>query len=340
MRSNLLRFGKFSLPMNVPQPGWLLAAAAVAGISGGAVIASQGIWAEAGPAAQALFTVALLAAAALAACLSPRRDRDETIAGLVPRQQLMAEASLASGTAPAVILCELGGFAWLSRNERPEFGAQALYEALHRLSSLLPQAARAAFWSEERILIFLPGSTDPLAVLALARDLTLSLATGPCFARLATPVTCHAGIALGPTDGTLLCELVNCAELALAEARRQGKPGYGFYSPDMTAHAQRRQALQRAVRDALSGDALRLDFQPVYAMRGAELIGFEALIRLHDPELGPIPPSEFIPLAEQLGHIVEIGQWAVEEACRVAAQWPPHLVVAVYLSPAVFQSGA
>jgi EAL domain-containing protein (putative c-di-GMP-specific phosphodiesterase class I) len=89
----------------------------------------------------------------------------------------------------------------------------------------------------------------------------------------------------------------------------------------------------------VSGDALRLDFQPVHAMRSGELVGFEALIRLHDPEIGPIPPSEFIPLAEELGLIVDIGQWAVEEACRVAAQWPAHLVVAVNLSPADFHSG-
>ena len=325
--------------MNVPQPGWLLAAAAVAGLSGGIVIASQGIWAEAGPAVQCALSIALLAAAALAVCLTPGASRDRTFPGLLPRQQLMAKADPATGEAPAVILCELTGLAWLGRHERADVGAQAVDEALQRLASLLPTAARATRWSEERILILIPGAADPLSALALARDLTLSLAAGPCFARLSSPATCHAGIALGPADGTNFGELVNSAELALADARRQGKPGYGFYSPDMAAHEQRRRALQRAVRDALSGDALRLDFQPVYAMRSGELAGFEALIRLHDLELGLIPPSEFIPLAEQLGLIIEFGQWTVEEACRVAAQWPAHLVVAVNFSPAEFQSG-
>lgn len=339
MRSNLLRFGRLGLPTNVPQPGWLLAAAAVAGSSGGLVIALQGFWAEAGQAVQIALTVTLLAAAAVAACLSPRKGWSEPMSDLLTRQRLMAETRHASGRAPAVILCELTGLSWLSRSDCPELGAQAMDEALQRLAALIPQTARVARWSEERIMVLLPGSADPVAVLALARDLTLSLTAGPCFTRLATPVACHAGIALGPADGMRLCELANSAELALAEARRQGKPGYGFYSPDMADHAERRSALQRAVREAVSGDALRLDFQPVYAMRGGALIGFEALIRLHDPELGPIPPSEFIPLAEQLGHIVEIGRWAVEEACRVAAQWPPHLVVAVNLSPAEFQTG-
>ena len=340
MRLDLLRFGRLRLPVNVPQPGWLMASAVVAGLSGGVVIASQGIWAEAGPAAQAVLTAALLAAATFAACLSPRSTKEVALPGLLPKSALMTEAIRHAGSAPAVILCELTGLSWISRNEMDEAGEQALAEAQQRLAALLPEGARAARWNEERFLVLLPRTADPMSALALARDLTMSLATGPSFMRFATSITCFAGIALGPADGQRLCELVASAELALAEARRQGKPGYGFYSPDMAATEQRRLALQRAVRDAVSSDALRLDFQPVYGMRNGELAGFEALIRLHDAELGPIPPSEFIPLAEQAGHIVEIGKWAVEEACRIAAQWPAHLVVAVNLSPAEFHSGA
>lgn len=326
-------------PAGVPRPAWLLGAAAVAGTSGGVVIASQGIWAETGPALQASLTAALLAAATFVACLPGRQARPEPLPGLVSKPDLAADAGARDGAIPAVILCELTGLSWVGRTDSSVPAEQAVAEATRRLSALLPPGARAARWSEERFLIVLPHAADPLSALILARDLTAALATGPCFSTLLHAVTCHAGIALGPADGTDLGTLVNSAELALAEARRQGKPGYGFYSPDMAAQSQRRSALLRAVREAVSGDALRLDFQPVHAMRSGELTGFEALIRLHDPELGPIPPSEFIPLAEQEGLIVEIGQWAVEEACRVAAQWPPHLVVAVNLSPAEFHSG-
>jgi EAL domain-containing protein (putative c-di-GMP-specific phosphodiesterase class I) len=340
MRSVLLRIGQLRLPVNVPQPGWVLLAAAVAGLSGGVVIASQGIWAEAGPVVQTALTATLLAAAILAACLSPRPLADVPLPGLIARQDLIAEATREATDAPAAILCELTGLAWARTNGRAEAGDLAMLEAQHRLSALLPAGARAARWSEERFLVFLPSAADPMTVLALARDLTLSLAAAPAFGALGPTVTCHAGIAMGPTDGAHLDELMASAELALAEARQQGKPGYGFYAPEMAVHAQRRLALQRAVREAVSSDALRLDFQPVYAMATGELTGFEALIRLHDHELGPIPPSEFIPLAEGSGHIVEIGQWALEEACRVAAQWPAHLVVAVNLSPAEFHSGA
>lgn len=339
MRRDLLRFGRPRLPVNMSQQRRLMAPSAVAGLAGSAVIASQGIWAEAGPVVQSALTAMLCAAAILVSSHSPRRKEGGDPPGLLPRHELMARAGTLAGASTAAILCEFTGLGWASRSDRSEAAELALAEAQGRLTALLPAGAMAARWSEERFLVFMPHAADPMAVLALARDMTLNLAAGPEFGKLSAQVRCHAGIALGPGDGQRLCELVNSAELALAEARQQGEPGYGFYSADMAAQAQRRLGLQRAVRDAVTGDALRLDFQPVYAMATGELTGFEALIRLHDAELGPIPPSEFIPLAEQMGHIVEIGQWAVEEACRVAAQWPPHLVVAVNLSPAEFHSG-
>ncbi|MCA3554166.1 bifunctional diguanylate cyclase/phosphodiesterase [Aestuariivirga sp.] len=291
--------------------------------------------------AQTVFTVALLAAGALAAVLSPGSGAKNLPAGFLSKRDLMTEASqqLHANAEATVILCELTGLSWTSRSEQPETVRRALEDALASLCARLPTGAQAAQWSEERFVILLPASRDAMAALNLARELCAGLASGPAFAGLATAIGCHAGIALAPADGQSFGALVNNAELALAEARRQQQPGYGFYAPGMSAASERRTALQRAIREAVSGDALRLDFQPVYAMSGGELTGFEALIRLHDPELGPIPPSEFIPLAEEAGLIVDIGAWAIEEACRVAAQWPPHLVAAVNLSPAQFHTG-
>jgi len=339
MKKYLLRFGGLRLPLNTPRTAWVMLAATITGLSGGIIVASHGILAEAGSAIQIALTAALLTAATFTASPSPRPKKEPQLPALLTMQALVAEADCQADAAPTVILCEMSGLAWISRNGLRDTVKQALAEAQGRLTTLLPEGARAARWSEERFLVFLPRAPDPVAALALARDLTMTLAAGPSVSALNTSFACHAGIARGPADGGNLCELVNSAELALAEARRQGNPGYGFYAPGMAATAHRRLDLQRAVREALRGDALRLEFQPVYAMTSGELAGFEALIRLHDPELGPVPPSEFIPLAEETGHIVDIGRWAVEEACRVAAQWPPHLVVAVNLSPADFHSG-
>jgi EAL domain-containing protein (putative c-di-GMP-specific phosphodiesterase class I) len=97
--------------------------------------------------------------------------------------------------------------------------------------------------------------------------------------------------------------------------------------------------VQRALNDAVATQSFRLEFQPVYKIKSGELVGFESLMRFEDPQLGPISPAEFIPAAEQSGLISRLGAWCLEEACRVAAEWPAHLVVAVNLSPAQFYSG-
>lgn len=208
---------------------------------------------------------------------------------------------------------------------------------MHRLPLVLPEGCLAAHWGAGRILVLQAQAPDPVEVLALARSLSASL--GDAGPTQATPAGFSAGIALAPRDGRQLGELVDSAELALAAARRQGTPGYGFHAPGMAAAEGRRHALLTALRQAANGEGLHLAFQPIFAMTSGELVGFEALLRLHDGELGAISPAEFIPLAEEAGLIVDIGTWAMEEACRTAAQWPSHLVVAVNLSPAQFQSG-
>jgi EAL domain-containing protein (putative c-di-GMP-specific phosphodiesterase class I) len=172
------------------------------------------------------------------------------------------------------------------------------------------------------------------------RAITGSLSAGMDIEGLRLDCACHSGIALCPKDGSTVADLLRSAELALAAAREQEAPGYGFFDPLPAAAAVRRREVQRAVAAAHASDKLRLVYQPVHQMRSGELSGFEALMRLDDPELGAVPPSEFIPAAEQAGLIGEVGSWALDEACRTAALWPDHLVVAVNLSPAQFLSGA
>ena len=226
MRKELVRFGTASLPVNVTRQGWLMASSLVAGLSGGIVTVSQGIWAQAGPGAQAALAGALLAAGTFVAAFAPQKASKAT-PGLLPRQTLIAEAESRAPDFAAVILCELTGLAWASRDARIEVGDRAVEDAQQRLSALLPAGARATRWSEERFLVALPAGADAMTILELARELTMNLAAGPGFSGLTASVTCHAGIALAPNDGKRLCELVSSAELALAEARQQGKPGYG-----------------------------------------------------------------------------------------------------------------
>ncbi len=209
-----------------------------------------------------------------------------------------------------------------------------------RLRDIVPDKARMASAGRGSFLVFLENGADPTAVLALARDITTGLAAEAVYDGLKIASPCHAGIALAPSDGDTAATLIRNAEMALATAREQGTPGYGFYNPELAKDSKRRTAVQRAVTAATDRQGFRLDFQPVYNVRTGELNGFEALIRLQDPDLGNVSPAEFIPIAEETGLITQIGAWALDEACRVAALWPQHLVVAVNLSPSQFFSGS
>jgi EAL domain-containing protein (putative c-di-GMP-specific phosphodiesterase class I) len=178
-----------------------------------------------------------------------------------------------------------------------------------------------------------------MAVLSLAKDITIALAAEIDYDGMKLSCHCHSGIALTSSDVKSAPDLLRNAELALISAREQGTPGYGFYNPELAQDSKRRLAITRAVTMATEQKLFRLDFQPVYNIRTGELNGFEALIRLHDAELGNVSPAEFIPIAEEVGLINQIGAWALDEACRVAALWPAHLMVAVNLSPSQFMSG-
>lgn len=272
------------------------------------------------------------------------RRRDEVTGFMLKPALLQLAAEHLARPAPqqseaALILCELSALSAIVRVQGRAAEEQIIREASHRLAALLPKNALAARWSEETFAIFVPGKADAMDTLALARDITGSLAAGIEIGSLKFACAPFSGIARGPSDGATVMELFRSAELALEQARKQGQPGYGFFSPELAAISRRQLAVQRAVTLALENNAFRLDFQPIYNMRTGELTGFEALIRLADPELGPISPAEFIPIAEQEGMIVAIGAWALDEACRIAAQWPPHLVVAVNFSPVQLLSG-
>jgi len=146
------------------------------------------------------------------------------------------------------------------------------------------------------------------------------------------------GIALGPFDGASPDQLVRNADLALYRAKGDGRGTYRIFEPDMDAQMRERRALEYDLRKALPDRQFELHYQPIVNLASDEITGFEALIRWHHPERGPVPPCTFIPIAEEIGFIVPLGEWALREACATAAQWPGQLRVAVNLSPAQFRS--
>ncbi|MBX3567843.1 MAG: bifunctional diguanylate cyclase/phosphodiesterase [Rhizobiaceae bacterium] len=141
------------------------------------------------------------------------------------------------------------------------------------------------------------------------------------------------GIASYPRDSQKIDDLINQADLAMyrSKASRDGK--WCWYDADADEDARRRGQIAIALRSAIAADELRLVYQPQIAVKEATLIGFEALLRWESGELGTVSPAEFIPVAEQSGLIVAIGDWVLDQACREAARWPVEMSIAVNVSP-------
>ena len=146
------------------------------------------------------------------------------------------------------------------------------------------------------------------------------------------------GIAVGPADGMTSDQLMRNADLALNRAKGDGRLTYRFFEPAMDAQMQARRAMEYDLRKALTAGQFELHYQPVVNLGRNEVSGFEALIRWRHPQKGMVSPGEFIPLAEEIGLIVPLGEWALRSACATAAQWPDDLKIAVNLSPVQFRN--
>ncbi|MBY0338373.1 MAG: EAL domain-containing protein [Acetobacteraceae bacterium] len=141
------------------------------------------------------------------------------------------------------------------------------------------------------------------------------------------------GIALYPADGTDLASLARNADLALYRAKSDGRGTFRFFEPEMDTRMQRRRMMEVELRTALSLRQFTLMYQPQLDTASGDIGGFEALVRWSHPERGTVSPADFIPLAEETGLIVPIGEWVLREACREAAGWPLPVTVSVNLSP-------
>lgn len=147
---------------------------------------------------------------------------------------------------------------------------------------------------------------------------------------LAEPILCDGialdvgasiGVAIYPEDGESVDTLIASADLAMYTAKRQPVPAYHFYTGAMRDQANRRLALERSLKQALEAQELFLLYQPQAELRSGRIVGVEALLRWQHPEFGLVSPSEFVPIAEENGAILQIGTWVVEEVCRQLTEW-------------------
>ncbi len=152
-------------------------------------------------------------------------------------------------------------------------------------------------------------------------------------------VGASVGVALAATDGGNPATLIRNADLALDRAKLEGRGTFRFFEAGMNERVQARRQLELDLRRALAAQEFELVYQPQMNLKTDQIVGCEALIRWRHPERGTVSPAEFIPLAEEVGLIVSLGEWVLRTACREAARWPDNLTVAVNLSPAQFGNG-
>jgi diguanylate cyclase (GGDEF)-like protein len=244
--------------------------------------------------------------------------------------------AMAGGEPMAVLCLDLDRFKLINDTLGHPVGDKLLRAVSDRLGEALrPTDTIARLGGDEFAILVAP--TRPHAVEALA-DRMVRIMTAPFVIdghEISTGLS--IGIAMAPADGTTADQLMKCADLALYKAKSEGRGSFRFFEPDMSARVEARRALELDLRQALGAGEFHLVFQPQVRAENQVLTGFEALLRWSHPRRGLVPPAQFIPLAEETGLILPIGEWVLREACREATRWPEAIRISVNLSPVQFR---
>ena len=216
-------------------------------------------------------------------------------------------------------------------------GDALLQEGARRLKAAAGGAFIARIGGDEFILIVTDGA-QPAAAAAMADRLLAAFVDDFMIEGKRAQIGLGIGGAVYPIDGTDAKTLMVNADTALYRAKAEPDASAVFFQPEMGVLRQERQSLQHDLRLAIDRGELLLHYQPQFRMTG-EAIGFEALARWQSPIRGMVPPGTFIPIAEEYGLIIPLGEWALREACREAASWSHPLTIAVNVSPIQFHHG-
>jgi predicted signal transduction protein with EAL and GGDEF domain len=146
------------------------------------------------------------------------------------------------------------------------------------------------------------------------------------------------GIAVSPEDGANSSQLLKNADIALYRAKREEPGSWRFFAPEMSDRLEARHKVETELRSAVAKSEFEIFYQPVYNVKSGKISSFEALLRWKHPVRGIVMPDEFIPIAEETGLMVPIGEWVLRQACAEASGWPERISLAINLSPAQFKS--
>ena len=254
-------------------------------------------------------------------------------------QALMAARRYQRGT--ALLILDINHFRRLNDTLGPAVGDSLLTEVGRRLSLQVREGDTVGRLSGNEFGFVLAHLAHEHDAYALATRMLEAISAPIQAGGHSISMTASIGISLAPKDGESSEPLLKCADNALIRAKHAGSNTFRCYSPEMDADAARRLGLEAALRHALENKELSVYYQPQVSLESGKLQGMEALLRWKNPQFGQVPPSEFIPIAEDCGLIIPIGEWVLRESCRQTKEWLDlglaNLRVAVNLSVKQFR---
>ncbi|HET6306539.1 MAG TPA: EAL domain-containing protein [Rhodopila sp.] len=286
--------------------------------------------------------------------ITERRRADDAVAFLAHHDALtelpnrvlfqsrLGEAiALAHGGAPFALLClDLDRFKVINDTLGHAVGDGLLRIFAQRLSRTVRRGDTVARLGGDEFAIIQLGVTSPDDAARLAERVMAAMGDPLDIDGHRVVAGTSIGIAIAPRDGATSETLLRNADTALYLAKAEGRGTHRRFEPSMEAQVQARLALELHLRNALAAGEFNLHYQPVLDLHSGKVTAFEALVRWNHPQRGMVSPADFIPVAEETGLIIPLGDWVLAKACQDAASWPPDITIAVNLSPMQFKRGA
>jgi diguanylate cyclase (GGDEF)-like protein len=270
--------------------------------------------------------------------------RYDALTGLPNRSYFHDQTAFALGSMKrdahcAVLFVDLDQFKQINDTLGHPAGDALLCAVSQRLLGIVRETDLVArFGGDEFVVLQTPIRDDDSAT-NLARRIVQELSTIYDIDGHSVMIGASVGIAVAPRDGRDADLLLKNADMARYRAKSDGRGQWRFFEPEMDVKMQARRSLEMDLRQAVANGAFELHYQPLVNLKTGQISTCEALLRWTHPERGPISPAEFIPIAEEVGLIVEIGHWVLRRACHDCARWPGQVNVAVNLSPIQFRHG-
>jgi diguanylate cyclase (GGDEF)-like protein len=267
----------------------------------------------------------------------------DALTGLVNRSALLDEirkalVAIARGGQIAILFLDLDRFKAVNDTLGHAVGDELLRQVAARLTAAVRQNDVVARFGGDEFVILQTGLKTPQDAAHLARRLIASVSAPYEIAEQEVVIGVSVGVEISSKTLNGAEALIKNADMALYIAKAEGRGTFRFFESDMDARTRTRHGLELDLRHAIANAQFELFYQPIIDAESGRARAFEALLRWRHPTRGLIAPADFIPVAEDSGLIVPIGEWVIGEACRQAATWPEPIRVAVNLSPVQFRA--